>query len=301
MGATVANTERTVRAGMIPCLICEKENSMDAIVCTTCGAPMALIQEAVAQERDPCIVTVVGESNVGKTVYLGMLLDMLTKRAEDFQAVPKGAYSVNLQHTVITHLAARQFPPKTAMEVDDWHWAYYQVCQNPKDRKNSTIYDLVMPDMAGEAIAAEVATPKTFTVIRSLLEKSAGAVLLVDAALAAAGSPQPDFFALKLMSYLDGVLAKQHADKLETPIAIVLSKADYCPECFDNPRAFAKTNLNRLWNICETRFESFEFFATSVVGALGFGSDASDNVVPCPLHIAPRGILEPFEWVLDQL
>jgi hypothetical protein len=272
---------------------------MEAIVCTACGAPMALIQEAVAQDRDPCIVTVVGDSNVGKTVYLGMLLDMLSKRAEDFEAIPKGAYSVNLQHTVISYLSGRQFPPKTAVEVDDWHWAYYQVCRRAK--RNPKIYDLVMPDMAGEAIAAEVANPRTFTVIRSLLEKSSGAVLLVDGALAAAGSPQPDFFALKLMTYLDGVIAAKHTKKLETPVAVVLSKADYCSECFNDPRAFAKTNLNRLWNICESRFAHFEFFAASVVGALGYGSDGGETVVPYPLHVAPRGILEPFEWVLSKL
>lgn len=283
---------------VLPCLICETQNQTDAIVCNTCGAPMALIQEAVLQERDPCIVTVVGDSNVGKTVYLGMLLDMLSKRADDFDAVPKGAYSVNLQHTVVSYLAARQFPPKTAMEVDEWHWAYYQVSHH---QKGAQIYDLVMPDMAGEALAAEVAAPSTFTVIRSLLGKSAGAMLLVDAALAGAGSPQPDFFALKLMSYLDGVLATKRGERIKTPVAIVLSKGDYCPECFDDPRGFAKTNLNRLWNICENRFENVEFFAASVVGSLGYGTDNSGNVIPYPLHVAPRGILEPFEWTLSAL
>ena len=282
----------------IPCLICETQQTLDAAICSHCYAPMALIQEAVAQDRDPCIVTVIGDSNVGKTVYLGMLLDMLSKRAEDFDAIPKGAYSVNLQHTVITYLSARQFPPKTPMEVDQWLWAYYQVSRR---KRRARIYDLVMPDMAGEAIAAEVASPKTFTVIRSLLEKSAGVLLMVDAALAAAGSPQPDFFALKLVSYLDGVLASKAQEQLDTPVAIVLSKADYCPECFDNPQLFAQTNLNRLWNICDSRFKSFEFFATSVVGSLGYGSDEYDNVIPYPLHIAPRGIMEPFEWVLSKL
>lgn len=263
---------------------------------------MALIQEAVFQERDPCIVTVIGDSNVGKTVYLGVLLDMLSKCVDDYEAVPKGAYSVNLQHTVISYLSARHFPPKTAMEVDDWHWAYYQVSKKTrKQRRRPQIYDLVMPDMAGEALAAEIASPETFAIIRSLLEKSSGAVLLVDAALAAAGSPQPDFFALKLASYLDGVMATRRGNKLPTPIAVVLSKADYCPEAFDDPRNFAKTNLNRLWNICHSRFEHFEFFATSVVGSLGYGSDESDNVVPYPLHIAPRGILEPYHWVLSKL
>jgi hypothetical protein len=285
-------------AGTIPCLICETPNPMDSVLCNNCAAPMALIHDAVVQDRDPCIVTVIGESNVGKTVYLGMLLDMLTKRAEDFNAIPRGAYSVNLQHNVITYLSARQFPPKTAMEVDQWHWAYYQVTRRDKQDR---IYDLVMPDMAGEAIAAEVATPATFTVIQNLLSKTAGAMLLVDAALAGAGSPQPDFFALKLMTYLDGVLAQRREKRMSTPVAIVLSKADYCPECFENPRSFARTNLNRLYNICESRFTHFEFFATSVVGGLGYGTEGPDTVVPYPLHVAPRGVLEPFEWVLSKL
>ena len=286
------------QATTLPCLICEQKNTGEALVCTTCGAPMALIHEAVTQDRDPCIVTVVGDSNVGKTVYLGMLLDMLSNRAEDFESIPKGAYSVNLQHSVVSHVSMRLFPPKTAMEVDDWHWAYYQV---KRRAKTNDIYDLVMPDMAGEAIAAEVANPKTFQVVRSLLEKSAGAILLVDGALAAAGSPQPDFFALKLMSYLDGVMGSKSQKKLNTPVAVILSKGDYCPEVFDDPRAFAQSNLNRLWNMCESRFVNYEFFATSVVGALAYGTDESDNVVSYPLHIAPRGVLEPFEWVLNKL
>ena len=295
---TAMDTATITSGAPLPCLICETQNPGEAIVCSNCFAPMALIHEAIAQDRDPCITTVIGDSNVGKTVYLGMLLDMLSKRADDYDAVPKGAYSVNLQHTVISYLAERRFPPKTAVEADQWHWAYYQVFDR---RDKSAVYDLVMPDMAGEAIAAEVAAPSTFTIIRSLLEKSSGAILLVDAALAGAGSSQPDFFALKLMSYLDGVLSDGKSKKLATPVAIVLSKADYSPDCFDDPRAFAETNLNRLWNICQNRFANFEFFATSVVGSLGYGSDEYDNVVPYPLHVAPRGILEPFEWILSKL
>ncbi|MFQ5413317.1 MAG: hypothetical protein ACE5E6_02555 [Phycisphaerae bacterium] len=286
----------TLAPTAIDCLICDAPNQLDAMVCASCGAPTVLVHDALSQERDPCMITVIGDSNVGKTVYLGVLLDMLSKRAEDFEAIPKGAYSVNLQHSVISYLSARQFPPKTAMEVDEWHWAYYQVT---KPRRSDMVFDLIMPDMAGEALAAEVASPQTFTIIRSLLEKSAGLVLLVDAAVAASGSPQPDFFALKLMSYLDATCCTKRKKQIPTPVAVILSKADYCPQAFDDPRAFAKTNLNRLWNICESRCERFEFFAASVVGALGYGSDDSDNVIPFPLHVAPRGVLEPFEWMLN--
>ncbi|RJP30759.1 MAG: hypothetical protein C4547_16310 [Phycisphaerales bacterium] len=289
-------TTLTLPASM-PCLICETANKPDAVVCSKCYAPMALIHEAYVQQREPCIVSIIGDSNVGKTVYLGMLLDMLTKRAGDFEAVPKGAYSVNLQHTVISYLAARKFPPKTPTEVDQWHWAYYQIAK----KRGTRLYDLVMPDMAGEALAAEIAAPKTYTVIRNLLDKSAGALLLVDAAVAAAGSPQPDFFALKLLSYLDGVFAHKPGQRIDAPVGIVLCKADYCPDSFDDPRRFAHTNLNRVWNLCETRFSHYEFFAASCVGALGYGQDEEGNIIPHPLHVSPRGILEPFEWILSKL
>ena len=126
-------------------------------------------------------------------------------------------------------------------------------------------------------------------------------LLLIDAAAAALGSPQPDLFGLKLMTYLDQSFAHRRGQRIYNPVAVVLCKADYCPQCFDDPRVFAKTNLNRVWNICESRFANVEFFATTVIGSLGFGSDDDANVIPIPLHAAPRGILEPFEWILRRL
>lgn len=280
------------------CLICGKPNPGDAALCGECSAPLALVRDAQAQDREPQIVSIVGESNVGKTVYLGVLLDMLTQRAGAFEAVPKGAYSVDLQQTVISYLANRTFPPKTPMEANEWYWAYYQVCQRMPEEK---WVDLVMPDMAGESLAAEVASPQTFKIIHSLLNQSQGTLLLVDAAMAAHGSNSPDFFALKMLSYIDTMLAAKRDEKVDTPTAVVLCKGDYCPECFDDPRRFTQANLNRLWNMCESRFENVEFFAASVVGSLGFAAGEDDYVTPIPLHTALRGILEPFEWIIDQL
>jgi hypothetical protein len=282
-----------------PCLICESTNAPDAILCKQCSAPMALVHEARAQEREPRMVSILGDSNVGKTVYLGFLLDMLSQRANDFEAVPRGAYSVNLQQIVISHMAYRMFPPKTPMETDEWNWTYYQVC---KRGSNPKWVDLVMPDVAGEAIAAEVASPSTFRIIQNLLQKSSGLLLLVDAALAANGSAQPDFFALKMMSYIDTMFACKRGKRIGMPVAIVLTKADYCPECFDSPRRFAEANLNRLWNVCASRFSKVEFFASSVVGSLAYATAGDNDVVtPVPLHTALRGILEPFEWMVAQL
>lgn len=281
------------------CLICGTENSPEAVLCGDCFAPMAIVHDALAQERDPRIVSIIGDSNVGKTVYLGFLLDMLAQRAGDFEAVPKGAYSIDLQQTVISHLAHRMFPPKTPMEANQWYWAYYQV---RRLSGRAPWVDLVMPDMAGESLAAEVATPNTFRVIHSLVGRSAGMLLLVDAALATSGSTHPDFFAMKMLSYIDSMHQTKPGDRITTPIGILLCKSDYCPECFDDPPEFVKANFNRTWNLCESRFENVAFFATSVVGSLGYAvAEDEQQVTPIPLHTALQGILEPFEWIIDQL
>lgn len=289
----------TTELGMgTQCLICNTRNQPGTTLCGKCSAPLAIVEDVIAQDREPQIVSIVGESNVGKTVYLGFLLDMLTQRAGDFDAIPKGAYSVDLQQAVISHMAHRCFPPKTPMEVNEWYWAYYQVLQRHPQPK---WIDLLMPDMAGESLAAEVSSPNTFKIVRSLLKISAGTLLLVDAAQAANGVTHGDFFALKMLSYIDAMHGAQRHELIETPTAIVLCKADYCPECFDNPRRFVKANLNRLWNLCENRFANVEFFSCSVVGSLGYATAPDEDfVVPVPLHTALQGVLEPFEWVIDQ-
>jgi len=263
---------------------------------------MALVHDALVQGRVPQIISVLGESNVGKSVYLGFLLDMLSQRAHDFEAIPRGAYSIDLQQNVVASMTSRRFPEKTAMEPDRWNWAYYQARKSTG--RKSRWYDLVMPDLAGESLAAEVATPHTFKVIRSLMLKSSGAMLLVDAALAANGAARPDFFALKIMSYIDSVFQSKREHKITTPIAIVLCKSDHCPECFDNTRQFVQANLNRLWNLCESRFASIEYFACSAVGSVAYATGVSgdvDYVRPVPLHTSLQGILEPFEWLIDRI
>lgn len=280
------------------CLICRSVNSDDAALCFECGAPMSLTRESITQDRKPCLLTVIGDSNVGKTVYLGYLLDMLSRRAGDYEAVPKGPFSINLQQSVMSHIASRRFPPKTPNEVDQWHWAYCQVARRPNLDK---WYDLVMPDLAGESIAAELDAPQSYVVIPGLLSQSNGIMLLVDASQAAMGNVHADFFAFKLMSYIDQLSGLKIDAKVRTPIAVVLCKSDYCPQAFDDPMTFARTNLNRLWNLCDSRFHNVAFFATSVIGAIGFGSDGDHNVITVPLHSAPRGVLEPFEWLLSAL
>ncbi len=72
------------------CLICEADNAPEALLCSKCFAPMAIVHDAVVQEREPRIVSVIGESNVGKTVLLGFLLDMLAQRRATLKRSPRG-------------------------------------------------------------------------------------------------------------------------------------------------------------------------------------------------------------------
>jgi hypothetical protein len=294
----VATTTYKTASG-ITCLLCEAANPPGGVLCKECNAPLSLVHDIATQKRKPQVVSILGDSNAGKTVYLGFLLDMLSQRARNFEAVPKGAFSVDLQQRVISYMAYRMFPPKTPMETNEWSWAYYQV---RRGGDSPDWVDLVMPDMAGEAIAAEVTSPTTFKVIRNLLSMSAGMLLLVDAALAGAGSPQPDFFSMKMLSYLDGLFNRNKKGLIEVPIAVILAKADYFPECFDDPRRFAEANLNRFWNMCQSRFARVAFFPSSVVGSLAYAtSDEDEHVRPVPLHTALRGVLEPFEWIMQQM
>lgn len=294
--ALFGRTQEAVDVGEPLCLICETPNVAEATVCANCFAPLSLTHEAVRQGKLPQLVSILGDSNVGKTVYLGMLLDMLSKRGANLEAVAKGVYSVQLQEHTVTYLSQRRFPPKTPSEPDQWHWAYYQINNGRKKQ-----IDLAMPDLAGEALAAEMENPRTFQVIMSLLQKTAGCLLLIDAPRACDGTPQQDFFAVKLLSYFDQLSDTKPGKPVTRPVGIVLCKADRADDCFDDPDGFVKANLNRLWNLCQSRFSCAKFFACSVVGSLGYVTDGDGYRVDVPLFIEPRGILEPFQWMMQQL
>ncbi len=65
---TIVRTEQIEPRTETVCLICETEKAPEALMCGECFAPMALTWQAEARGRDPRIVSVIGDSNVGKTV-----------------------------------------------------------------------------------------------------------------------------------------------------------------------------------------------------------------------------------------
>ena len=141
---------------------------------------------------------VIGASGVGKTVYLGMLMDMLSQPAMSIQALARGAFSITMQQNTISALARCAFPRKTPNEPDRWNWVHCQV-RRPEQRQDM---EVLMPDMAGEAILEEVDHPHSFRIISQFLGKSMGAMVLIDASQLKEGGRDQDFFSMKLLSYL---------------------------------------------------------------------------------------------------
>jgi hypothetical protein len=284
-------------AVQVPCYVCGEGNSFDAELCRHCFAPMALAHQAASQKVCPQMVAVIGTSGVGKTVYLGMLLDILSRQGPQMQVLARGAFSITLQQTVMGSLARGEFPVKTPNEPDRWNWVHCQIRAAPRREP----IELIVPDMAGEAVLEEVEHPHTYMGIRRFLSKCAGAIVLIDAAEMAGGKRDQDYFAMKLVSYLSELRDDEGKPWHERPLALVLSKADRCETCFDDPPRYAQRSATGLWEHCTERFPKHRFFAAGVAGACITHFVRGVGQVTAPLRIEPRGIVEPFEWLISNL
>lgn len=280
----------------VPCYVCDEGNSHDAELCRHCWAPMALAHQARAQDLNPLMFATIGSSGVGKTVYLGMLLDLLSRQPERLHMLARGAFSITLQQMTTSALSRCEFPSKTPSEPDRWNWVHAQV-RNAQQRTA----ELVMPDMAGEALFEEVDHPHSFKVIRSLLQKAAGVLVLIDAVKIQDGVLEQDYFTMKLLSYLSELVPDPAKSWRNRPVAMVFSKADQCEACFDDPTTFAQRHTPGLWQHCRQRFDHFRFFAAGVAGACGYRRLPNGTPIRVPLRVEPRGIIEPFEWLVNQL
>jgi hypothetical protein len=278
-----------------PCYICGGGNNFDAELCRHCHAPMALAHQATSQKIHPRMIAAIGPSGAGKTVYMGMLTDLLSRQDQEMQLLARGAFSLQLQQTAMASLARCEFPYKTPNEPDRWHWVHCQVL-----RKKHRPAELIMPDLAGEALLEEVDHPNTYPVIRAFLQKCAGVLVLIDAPRVESGDNDEDFNTMKLISYLCELQADKKTGWQSRPVALVFTKADQCEHCFEDPQAFARRHTPGLVQQCRERLKRHDFFAVGVAGACGFRNEPLGKV-HVPLRIEPRGIVEPFKWLLEQL
>jgi hypothetical protein len=281
----------------IPCYICSADNTTDAEFCNHCSAPMALAHQASAQGIQPQMVAVIGPSGVGKTVYMGMLLDMLSQQSQKMRLLARGAFSITLQQAAMSSLSHCEFPHKTPNEPDRWNWVHCQI----RLKKKKVPMELIMPDMAGEAVLEEVDHPHTFRIVRQFLQKCAAAVVMIDAVQLKEGNRDQDFFVMKLLSYLSELDTDPRTGWKKRPLALVLTKADCCEDSWDDPADFARTHAVGLWQHCQERFACHKFFASGVVGNYIACDTLTEGRLYMPLRIEPHGVTEPFEWLLEKM
>lgn len=281
----------------IGCYICGEGNTYDTELCRTCSAPMALAHQANAQKVRPQMIAAIGPSGVGKTVYLGMLLDMLSRRPTQMQMLARGAFSITLQQAVVGALSKCEFPHKTPSEPDRWNWVHCQI-RRAQDKQP---VELVMPDLAGESLLYEVDHPHSYPVIHSLLKRASGVLVLIDAAELNSGSRDQDFFTMKLLSYLSELDCDELEPWRQRPVALVFTKSDECEESFVDCAGYAQAHASGLWQHCLERFERHRYFASGVAGGCAYREIPGYGRVRVPLRIEPRGIVEPFAWLVEQL
>jgi hypothetical protein len=162
--------------------------------------------------------------------------------------------------------------------------------------------ELVIPDMAGEAILEEVEHPQTFLVVRSLLRNAAAALLLIDASELGRGQRDPDFAAMKILNCLKELDLQGGAGRTaRRPVALVFTKVDQVEGCRENPQEFARLNAVGTWQYFQREQCEHAFFAASVVGSCTWSKVRGQGRRRSPLRVEPHGIIEPFEWLLERL
>jgi hypothetical protein len=262
---------------------------------------MALAHQAETVKHAPRIVAVLGASSSGKTTYLGMLMDILTRQVGLPHTTARGPLSISLQQTTATALSTGWFPEKTARNPENWHWVH---CQFHCRRRRQPM-EVVFADVAGDAFAEETEKDGRYPAIRALLANCSGVMVLADAERLKDGDHEADFVNLKLLTLLGDLREEQARGRRlrgseRRPLAFLLTKADKCEGSADDPQEFAEAHACTLLGSCKTRFPKNRVFACSVAGATA-DREMYGSRQPAPLRIEPHGIVEPFGWLVTEM
>ncbi|MGD9856155.1 MAG: hypothetical protein AB7U20_14520 [Planctomycetaceae bacterium] len=285
----------------IECACCEHLVATRHLFCPNCHTPLEVSQAVSLRGAPPQFITLLGPSGAGKTVFLGMLLDMLSKGNRPLRGLPNGPFSLAVQQETIDALQKQRFPEKTPSEADQWRWVH---CEVSAAKRPKRVIDIVTPDLAGEAIALELEHENSHPVIRSVISKSGGLLVLFDSERARDDGRAEDIFAMKLISYLANVYKGNGSlprRKCRVPLSIVLTKSDSCPEALNSPEEFATATMPGLVQGCRRHFAQYRFFASGIVGSYALGIDGYGRRMHMPLHVEPHGIMEPLEWLMEQM
>jgi hypothetical protein len=203
-----------------------------------------------------------------------------------------------LHRNLILALERQRFPEKTPVETDRWNWLHCEIL-GPRGKGAA---DIVTPDVAGEAVMTEMENPGTNKTIQALISRCAGMVVLVDLVEVVADGQGQELFAMQLISYLDALRpGRKKSRKLEVPVAVVFTKADLFEEWISDPESFARGNASSLHAQCQARLEQCSFYCSGVAGSSAKLVDDSGQESLVPLRVEPRGIVEPFAWMVSKL
>ena len=280
----------------VVCFCCGNEAFESSGRCSYCHIPLDVSQAAQARGTKPSFIPVLGASGAGKTVYIGVLLDMLSKGTHGLVGLASNSFSVTVQQQTVAALEKRRFPEKTVVEAEDWQWVH---CEVAVDKKAKRFADMVTPDLAGESIAMELDHPGSFPAVRTCVAHAEATILLIDAVRARDFGSEEDLFATKLAAYIHQFAATSGMarKKVKIPLAITFTKSDLCPEALADPVIFAQHNLPSLMQHCDRNFGKVRFFAASAVGSVATAVYGRGHW-QVPLHVQPQGITSPLEWVL---
>jgi hypothetical protein len=106
---------------------------------------------------------------------------------------------------------------------------------------------------------------------------------------------------MQLISYLDSLRQSRRGRKVTIPVALVFTKADLCEDAIQDPERFARSNAPGLARICESPLKNFRFYCSAVAGSTAKLVDPYGTETLVPLRIEPRGIIEPFAWLMTQV
>lgn len=279
-----------------PCPLCGASVYVGQ-ACSACWLPAKVIESIQSRPEDPRFVAVLGPTAAGKTVYLGMLLDLLARGAGGLRGVARCPFTLTLHRNLILALERQRFPEKTPVESDRWHWLHCEI----HAPKRKTPFDIVTPDVAGEAVMAELENPGSNKTIRTLIGRCSGVVVLIDVIDVIAHGQGQELFAMQLVSYLDTLKPRKKNRKLDVPVAIVFTKTDLCDEWVRDPESFARANVTELYGQCHAQLQRFGFYFSGVAGSTGRLIDRNGQEVIIPLRVEPRGVVEPFAWMVKQL
>jgi hypothetical protein len=265
--------------------------------CGTCFLPFKVIESIRSRPEPPRFMGVLGTTGVGKTVYLGMLLDLLARGACGLHGLARSPFTMSLHRKLILALERQRFPEKTPIESDRWDWVHCEI----QAGKSKTPYEVVAPDVAGEAVAGELENQGTYKTVRALIGRCAGLVILIDVVQVVADGKGQELFAMQLISYLDALKPRKRNRKIDIPVAIVFTKTDLCDEPIRDPEVFARANTPALYSQSRTRLDRCSFYFSGVAGSTGRLIDRNGQEMLVPLRVEPRGVVEPFAWMVNQL